>query len=116
MRHNSKSSSFAVLPKSNKNELAMVFGIPDILLFGKNDKTGTSYREARMHFWEDTIIPIANKIMEGISKSITGSGYYFTYEPNEIGALQIKKDQTWDKISSANFLTDNEKKQILGVK
>ena len=109
MGYTQRDMDFKIAEKSNKNDIAMAFGIPGILLFGKNDKTGTSYREARMHFWEDTIIPIANKIMAGISKSIAGSGYYFTYNITDIGALQIKKDQMWDKISNANFLTSNEK-------
>ena len=97
-------------------EIAQAFGIPPILLGIKGDAAFSSYREARLHFWEDTILPLAeyvwNEIVEWLAEK-----YQLDVTVNlnieSIQALSEKREAVWRKISDSKFLSDEEKREIL---
>ena len=98
-------------------EIAQAFGIPSILLGMENDASFNSYKEARLNFWEDTIIPLAEHIRDEFSKWLSkhfGRNIQLHFDWDSVHALIPKREALWNKISSADFLTIDEKRQILG--
>lgn len=54
-------SNFLENKESAAKEIAQAFGVPYILL-SQSEATYANYKEARKHFWEDTILPLAKRI------------------------------------------------------
>ncbi len=98
-------------------EIAQAFGVPPMLVGVPGDATFANYREARYHLWEDTILPLLDHFLAEMTLWL--DGYFGTqnvlgYDLDAIPALSLKRDATWQKISTASFLTLNEKRQRLG--
>jgi HK97 family phage portal protein len=98
-------------------EIAQAFGIPPLLIGIQGDSAFTSYKEARLHFWEDTIIPIAEFIRLEFSNwfsSRFNQAVEIIFDLDAVHALISRRESLWNKVSNADFLTTNEKREILG--
>lgn len=98
-------------------EIAQSFGVPPILVGIPGDATFANYKEARYHLWEDTIIPLFESVVAELNMwicSFFGSGFRISYDLDSIPALALRREAIWSKISEANFLTINEKRQAVG--
>lgn len=96
-------------------EIAQVFGVPPMLIGITGDATFANYKEARVHFWEDTIIPLMKKICSEMSVWFFQQfGVELKYDIEGIEALSPRREAVWSKISQASFLTINEKRAELG--
>jgi HK97 family phage portal protein len=98
-------------------EIAQAFGVPPVLIGIQGDSAFTSYREARLHFWEDTIIPIAEFIRLEFSNWLSNRfnrSVEMIFDLESVHALISRRESLWNKISNADFLTINEKREILG--
>lgn len=107
--------------ESGKNitarEIAQAFGVPPVLLGIQGDSAFTSYKEARLHFWEDTVLPLAERIWSDIIHWLTRRlqlSVSIRLNIDAIPALSVRRDRVWNRISNAQFLTINEKRKILG--
>ncbi len=98
-------------------EIAQAFGVPSILVGIMGDATYSNYKEARLHLWEDTILPLLEfmtvELSTWLAQSFEGN-LVLRYNTDEIPALAEKREQHWDKIMRADFLTLNEKRQEVG--
>lgn len=98
-------------------EIAQAFGIPPMLIGIPGDATFANYKEARLHLWEDTILPTLNFVLKELTQWLCHGvygNYYISYNSDSIAALAPKREALWQKINSANFLTLNEKREALG--
>jgi HK97 family phage portal protein len=98
-------------------EIAQAFGVPPVLIGIQGDSAFTSYKEARLHFWEDTVIPIAEFIRLEFSNWLSNRfnrSVEMIFDLESIHALISQRESLWSKISNADFLTINEKREILG--
>ena len=98
-------------------EIALAFGVPGILIGSMSSATFSNYKEARYNFWEETILPILNLFVGEVSdwlQKIFGSSYMVSYDIDSIQALSNRREAEWQKINSASFLTDNEKREAFG--
>lgn len=98
-------------------EIAQAFGVPPMLVGVPGDATYANYKEARFHLWEDTILPLLERFQHAFSCFLTqkyGENLRFSYDMDAIPALALRREATWRKLSDANFLTQNEKRQALG--
>lgn len=101
----------------SSREIAQAYGIPPMLVGVPGDATFSNYREARFHLWEDTILPLLDFIVAEFNLWLTpyfGYDLKLSYDHDGIPALAPKRESTWAKISQAEFLTINEKRQALG--
>ena len=99
-------------------EIAQAFGIPPMLIGIQGDSMFANYREARFHLWEDTIIPIVNKFVDGLNKWIHSSvdaNVTINVNLDKIPALSYKRDSLWKRLSQCDFLTVEEKREMLGM-
>lgn len=98
-------------------EIAQAFGVPPVLVGLRGDSGFSNYREARMHLWEDTILPLAELIRLEFGNWISqkfGEEIEIILDLDSIHALTSRRDILWQKISAADFLTTDEKREILG--
>lgn len=98
-------------------EIAQAFGVPPMLVGVPGDATFANYKEARLHLWEDTILPMLEFLVAEFNLWLTpqyGEDLKLGYDVDEIPALAPKREQAWQKIAQATFLTINEKRQAVG--
>ncbi|MDR1365862.1 MAG: phage portal protein [Holosporales bacterium] len=99
-------------------EISQAFGVPPMLVGVPGDATFSNYREARYHLWEDTILPLLDYVLSQLNEALIDTGdrnnLVISYNEDEIYALSLKRDSVWKRISEAEFLTTNEKRQALG--
>jgi HK97 family phage portal protein len=101
----------------SSREIAQAFGVPPMLVGVPGDATFANYKEARFHLWEDTIIPLLDKILSSFSdwaSSIYGQELEISYDKDAIPALRTKRDGLFEALKNCDFLTKNEKRKLLG--
>ncbi len=97
-------------------DICMVFGVPGELV-GLGQKTFTNYREARLAFYEETVLPIMDGAVGAINRWLApamGDGVCLAYDKDEIEILQWKRDQKYISLANVNYLTQNEKREAVG--
>lgn len=113
----SKDFDFNKGKEISAREIAQAFGVPPMLVGVTGDSTFANYKEARFHFWEDTVIPLAEyfvaELNVWLNKNIQ-SNITIKLNLDDISALVVKRDKIWNRVSNCNFLTINEKRKILG--
>lgn len=98
-------------------EISQAFGVPPILLGIQGDSAFSNYKEARLHFWEDTILPLAEMIRSEFNNWISmkfNQNAEIVFDLDAVHALMGRRESLWNKISNAEFLTVNEKRELLG--
>lgn len=98
-------------------EIALAFGVPPILIGLTEDATFSNYKESRLHFWEETLLPLFDHFVSELNRWLVpyfGENLRLGYDRDAIEALSLKRETMWDKIQSARFLTINEKRQAVG--
>ncbi|MDR2667231.1 MAG: phage portal protein [Holosporales bacterium] len=98
-------------------EIALAFGIPNILIGCMSSATFSNYKEARYTFWEETLIPLLNIVAGELSnwfEDIFKTEYRLWYDLDSIPALSKRRETEWKKINNAEFLTKNEKREAFG--
>ncbi len=103
---------------STAREIVQAFGVPPILVGIRGDSSFSNYKEARTHFWEDTIVPLTEFISTEFSHWLSIRTKQFinvVFNLDTVPALAGKREILWNRIASADFLTDNEKREMLGL-
>jgi HK97 family phage portal protein len=98
-------------------EIAQTYGVPSMLVGVPGDATFANYREARLHLWEDTILPLLDHLCDEFNHWLVpqfGNDLCLRFDIDSIPALGDRRENTWKKISDASFLTINEKRSFLG--
>lgn len=100
---------------SAARDIALAFGVPPMLLGIPGDNTYANYAEARLSFWEDTVIPLLNVIAEDWSNWL-GSFYNVTLKPDldQVPAIVDKRKTLWEMAEKSQVLTVNEKRELMG--
>ena len=98
-------------------EIAQVFGVPPMLVGIPGDATFANYKEARLHLWEDTILPLLGRLINQFNTWLVtqfGADLALTYDPDAIPTLGAKREAMWSRVNECSFLTDNEKRDAVG--
>lgn len=98
-------------------EIAQAFGVPPILVGLTEDATFSNYKEARLNFWEDTLLPMLDSLVAEFNMWLVpffNDALRLGYDQDSIPALAAKRDYVWSKIQEASFLTVNEKRYAVG--
>jgi HK97 family phage portal protein len=98
-------------------EIAQTYGVPSMLVGVPGDATFANYREARLHLWEDTVLPLLDHLCDEFNHWLVpqfGDDLLLRFDIDFIPALGDRRENTWKKISDASFLTINEKRSFLG--
>jgi HK97 family phage portal protein len=100
-------------------EIAMAFGVPPQMLGIPDAQTYSNYSEARQSLWEDTVIPmmheIANELTNWLTPMFGDRSLCLKPDLDDVPALEAKRTARFDRIANAAFLSDAEKRKLLGM-
>ena len=99
-------------------EIAVAFGVPPMLLGIPGDATYANYQEANRAFYRLTVLPLATRVTAAVAYWLsTHLGEEIELKPDldQVPALAAERDQQWKRVGEALFLTDAEKRAILGL-
>lgn len=99
-------------------EIAIAYGVPPMLLGIPGDATYANYQEANRAFYRLTVLPLATRVLSAVAAWISD----FTMEDmglrpdiDQLPALSVERDAQWRRVADADFLTDAEKRNLLGL-
>ena len=100
---------------SAARDVALAFGVPPQLLGIPGDNTYSNYAEARLSFWEDTVLPLLDMIVQDWNAWLAAP-YGVELRPNidDIPAIADKRTKLWDMANMSTDLTINERRAMKG--
>lgn len=100
---------------SSARDVCLALGVPPQLLGIPGDNTYSNYQEARLAFWEDTVMPLLDMISEDWNAWLGGpDGVYFKPDLDQIPAIADKRNTLWEMADRATDLTINERRAMKG--
>lgn len=107
---------FATLKSAAAREIALAFGVPPMLLGIPGDNTYSNYREANRALWRLTLLPLAEKLFSALQEGLAPwfQDSSIAVDLDRITALSEDRERLWKQVSDADFLTRNEKRELLG--
>ena len=112
-----KDMDFIETKNSSARDIAGAFGVPSQLLGIQGDTTYNNVSEARMSFWEETVIPMTKMFMSSIAcwlSKIDGRNLIIEPDLDSISAISEKRQKIWKTINESDFVDDKEKRESLG--
>jgi HK97 family phage portal protein len=109
---------FQKTKESAAREIALAFGVPPMLLGIPGDATYANYQEANRAFYRLTVLPLVSRIASGIGHWLaeqTGDDFTLAPDLDQVPALSVERDAQWARVAAANFLSDSEKRSLLGL-
>ncbi|MBW6505573.1 MAG: phage portal protein [Rhodobacteraceae bacterium] len=109
---------FHATKQAAAREIAVAFGVPPMLLGIPGDATYANYQEAHRAFYRLTVLPLATRVAAAVAYWLSGYlGAAVELKPDldQIAALAAERDQQWARVGAASFLTDAEKRALLGL-
>jgi HK97 family phage portal protein len=96
-------------------DISLAFGVPPLLLNIPGDNTYANYREARLGFYEDTILPLLDYLVQdfnhGISARYFGSARLMP-DMDSIEAIAEKRMKMWAMADASDDITLNESRAM----
>jgi len=111
-----KDLEFVAGKREAAREIALAFGVPPMLLGIPGDNTYSNYQEARAALYEETVLPLVDKVCEAISNWVqpTYEGLRIGYDMDAVDALSPRRTAIWDRVQKADFITTDEKREAVG--
>ncbi len=103
---------------SAAREIAVAFGVPPMLMGIPGDATYANYQEANRAFYRLTVLPLAAKVLGALAhwlSDFAGEAVALKPDLDRIPALSAERDQQWARVGAADFLTEEEKRALLGL-
>lgn len=113
-----KDMDFLNIKNSSARDIAIAFGVPAQLLGIPGDNTYSNMAEARLALWEQTIIPLLENTVAALNNWLVpmfGDELTISYDKNSINALIPRRESLWNSLKDADFITDEEKRAMVGV-
>ncbi len=117
MGHKLKDMDFVSGKLLSAREIAQAYGVPPMLVGVPGDATFSNYRESRYHLWEDTILPLLDHLCDELNHWLVprfGKDLKLENNTDSIPALAPRREASWKRIEKSSFLTDTEKRKLLG--
>jgi HK97 family phage portal protein len=107
---------FVEIKAAAAREIALAFGVPPMLVGLPGDNAYANYREAVRSLWRLTVLPMAGKILDGLSEGLGAwwPGLKLAVDVDQVSALHGDRAELWAQVSAASFLTEDEKREMLG--
>jgi HK97 family phage portal protein len=108
---------FAELRNGAARDIALAFGVPPMLLGIPGDNTYANYAEANRAFWRGTVVPLVRRVADDLSFWLAPGFGGVTLAPDVDGVEALAEDRAalWARVGAAGFLTDEEKRGLVGV-
>lgn len=101
---------------TSARDIALALEVPPLLLNIQGDSTYSNYKEARLAFYEETIIPLAEHIVDEFNIWCEDAlkGARVELDLDAVPAIMEKRQVFWDMANSSSDLTINEKREMKG--
>ena len=99
-------------------EIAQAFGVPPMILGIPGDATYANYQEANRAFYRLTVLPMASRVTAALSDwlgDFHGRAVSLRPDLDQVSALSQEREAQWRRVSEATFLTQAEKRHLLGL-
>ncbi|KIN60742.1 putative transfer agent portal protein [Sulfitobacter noctilucae] len=99
-------------------EIALAYGVPPMLLGIQGDATYANYQEAHRAFYRLTVLPLATRVTAALANwldGFTGAPIEIKPDLDQVPALSAERDAQWARVAAADFLTEAEKRNLLGL-
>ncbi len=99
-------------------EIALAFGVPPMMMGIQGDATYANYQEANRAFYRLTVLPLAARVTASLSDWLAGfaeDSFVLKPDLDQIPALATERDAQWARVANADFLTQAEKRAMLGL-
>lgn len=108
---------FAELKAAAARDIALAFGVPPMLLGLPGDATYANYREANRALWRLTLLPLATKLLSALNEGLSAwfADAALAIDLDRVPALAEDRERLWAQVNAADFLTDAEKRSLLGI-
>jgi len=107
---------FVEVKAAAAREIALAFGVPPMLVGLPGDSTYANYREAVRSLWRLTVLPMAGRILGALGEGLGAwwPGLRLEVDVDQVSALHADRAELWAQVSAADFLSDAEKREMLG--
>lgn len=112
-----KDMDFVEAKNGASRDVALALGVPPMLLGIPGDNTYANYQEANRAFSRLTVLPLVMRIAASMTHYL--QNYYggnFRFEPDidKMSGLASEREALWSRLQNASFLTDEEKRKVVG--
>lgn len=107
----------AELRDAAAREIALAFGVPPMVLGIPGDNTYANYQEANRAFWRETMLPLLTHFYGAFGRWASArfsDDVEVRVDPDTIPALAEEVSRKWDAATKADFLTVDEKRELVG--
>ena len=109
---------FQKTKESAAREIALAFGVPPMLLGLQGDATYANYQEANRAFYRLTVLPLAQRVSATLADWLglfVSENVDLTPDLDQVPALSAERDAQWTRVAAADFLSNGEKRRLLGL-
>jgi HK97 family phage portal protein len=107
---------FVALKEGAARDIALAFGVPPVLVGLPGDATYANAREAGRALYRQTILPLAGRILDALGGMLSDwlGDVSLAADTDQISELAEDRAQLWQQVGAASFLSDSEKREMLG--
>jgi len=98
--------------------IATAYGVPPQLINIPGESTYSNYSEAKIAFWQDTVLPLAKSIFAQLSAFLSagyGKKIYIEPDAEHVDAMEEKRWMKFDRLEKVTFMTIEEKRIAAGL-
>jgi HK97 family phage portal protein len=107
---------FVRLKEGAARDIALAFGVPPVLVGLPGDATYANAREAGRALYRQSILPMAGRILDTLAIMLSDwlGPVTRTVDTDQISELAEDRALLWQQVGAASFLSDAEKRDMLG--
>ncbi|MFL6795206.1 MAG: phage portal protein [Sphingomicrobium sp.] len=107
---------FVALKEGAARDIALPFGVPPVLVGLPGDATYANAREAGRALYRQTILPMAARILNALGAMLSDwlGPVTLAIDTDQLSELADDRAKLWEVIGAASFLSDAEKREMLG--
>ena len=111
-----KDMDFLESKHTTARDVCTVFGVPPMLLGIPGDNTYSNQREARVAFFDTTVVFYLQLIVEELGAWLLGDDdpHELGYDLDTVPAMAYRREQLFERATKATFLTINEQREMAG--
>lgn len=98
--------------------ICLVYNVPPQLLGIPGDNTYSNYAEARMSFYEETVIPLLQELLDGLNSWLVpkfGEDLRLMVDLQSITALAPRRKEIFDMVNASTVHTLDERRKLLDL-
>ena len=107
---------FIRLKEAAARDIALAFGVPPALLGLPGDTAYANLREAGRALYRQTVLPLGQRIIDGLCDGLADwfGKVRIGIDVDQISEIAEDRERLWQQVSSATFLSDAEKREMVG--